>query len=74
MSDYLDGDMQRSERERAERHLDECPECRELLASLRGLVSELGRMLAEPMRPVAATVLAGVREGLERADDDDRSA
>ncbi len=74
MSDYLDGDLQRSERERAERHLDECPECRELLASLRGLVSRLGRMLAEPMRPVAATVLAGVRERLERTDDDDRSA
>lgn len=32
-SDYLDGELRPRERTRVERHLDKCPECRELLVS-----------------------------------------
>jgi anti-sigma factor RsiW len=72
LSEYLDGDLRSPERERAERHLSECPECHELLASLRTVVSHLRGLRGQPAQPVAASVLAGVREELETADRDDK--
>lgn len=72
MTEYLEGDLDSAERERAERHIHECPECTELLASLRILVGALGEMRGQPKRAVAAAVAAGVRERLERPSDDDR--
>ncbi len=72
LSEYVDGEMHEGDRERAESHLRDCPECHELLASLRGLLTRLGGMRDEPRRAVAASVLAGVREELKPAKDDDQ--
>lgn len=35
LSDYVDGDLQSSERQRVEEHVHWCPECRRVLESLR---------------------------------------
>jgi len=72
LSEYIDDDLDQGELERAERHLRECPECHELLGSLRKLVAGLGYVGGEPRREVAPSVLAGVHERLEAAGDDDQ--
>jgi anti-sigma factor RsiW len=41
MSGYLDGELASSRRTRLERHAEECPECRRLLVSLRGMLVAL---------------------------------
>jgi anti-sigma factor RsiW len=41
MSAYLDGELASSGRARLERHAKECPECRRLLVSLRGMLVAL---------------------------------
>lgn len=73
MSDYLDGDLDRADLDRAERHIRECPECAGLLASLRNLVTTLAGLRDQPKREVAASVLTGVRERLKGPRDDDQS-
>lgn len=75
MSEYLDGEMPESARERIERHLAECEDCEGLLGQLRGIVGGLARLRREGLdRPgrregsasVAPAVLAGVKAGIER--------
>ena len=46
MSNYLEGALSPSERERFERHLAGCPHCSEYLAQLRATIDALG--LVEP--------------------------
>jgi len=46
MSDYLDGALGDTDRDRLERHLSGCPHCTEYLAQLRATLDVLGR--AEP--------------------------
>jgi len=41
LSAYVDGELDRSERERLERHLGECPECADTSESLERLVTGL---------------------------------
>ena len=72
MSDFVDGDLDRTERARAERHIHECPECTELLATLRNIVDALGGLRDRPRRSVAESVLTGVRERLRAPEDDDQ--
>jgi anti-sigma factor RsiW len=70
-SDYLDGDLRPRECARAERHADECPECGELLRSLRAIVSALGTMRGEDGEVVAGEVLASVQSRLDELPRDD---
>lgn len=76
MSEYLDGGLGASGRERIERHLRDCHRCRELLRTLRGTVFALARLGGEPggvgEETVAASVLAGVRQGLAKDEGDGR--
>ena len=57
MSDYLDGELASSRRTRMQRHVKECPECRQLLAILRRLLDELHR-LPPPVSSVGAPQIA----------------
>jgi anti-sigma factor RsiW len=43
MSAYVDGELTASRRERLERHLGNCPDCRHLLAGLRAVLEALRR-------------------------------
>ena len=71
MSEYLDGELERESRLRAQRHLDECPECDELLGSLRAIVTTLADIGGSPGREVAAAVFSNVHARLaEQAGDD----
>ncbi len=66
MSDYLDGELGQVVRRRLTRHLSECHECRELLASLHQLLAVLRTATAagahEPGPPLAAAVLARLHD------------
>ena len=61
-SDYLDGDLAEAGRKRVERHASVCPQCRELLASLRRMIDALPAL--GPSAP--ATVTDRVLERLRR--------
>ena len=56
-SGYIDGELDRPERERIERHTSVCPQCRALLASLRRMIEELPRLSRAPRAGVADGVL-----------------
>ncbi len=60
MSDYLDGDLASSGRERMERHVGECRDCRTVLRELRLMIDRLGR-LASPEGGGAVRITAAVR-------------
>jgi anti-sigma factor RsiW len=60
MSDYLDGDLAASGRERMERHVGECRQCRTVLGELRLMIERLGR-LASPEGGRAVGITAAVR-------------
>ena len=65
-SEYLDGELGPRERGRVERHTRDCPECRELLASLRALIEALGTLRGDEERVVAGAVLASVQSRLSQ--------
>jgi len=73
MSEYVDGEMPESARERIERHLAECDDCEGLLGSLRGIVGGLAALRRERREgaSVAPAVAARVRAGIEGADAGD---
>jgi anti-sigma factor RsiW len=60
-SDYLDGDLTPPEVARVQRHVGECPECRELLQELEEIVVALRTLRDDQGELVAGTVLASVR-------------
>jgi len=60
MSDYLDGDLASSGRERMERHVGECRDCRTVLREVRLMIDRLGR-LASPEGGGAVRITAAVR-------------
>jgi anti-sigma factor RsiW len=62
LSDYLDEELGRAERARVEEHVDGCPQCRRVLATLRRALQGL-RELGSPRRPgLAADVIARLRD------------
>jgi len=61
-SEYLDDDLSPAGRRRVERHASVCPQCRQLLASLRRMLDGLGG-LGGPPRP---GTVDGVVERLRR--------
>jgi len=48
LSDYLDHDLPRAEVEALERHLDDCPECRDTLAGLAAVKSRAAALVDPP--------------------------
>jgi len=60
MSEYLDGDLASSGRERMERHVGECRDCRTVLGELRLMIERLGR-LPSPEAGGAVRITAAVR-------------
>jgi len=75
MSAYLNGELDRGPQGRIERHLHDCPKCRELLRTLRATVRGLARIRPRPPvapeRTVAAAILANVRKTLDGEEGDD---
>lgn len=59
-SEYLDGELSPTERERVEQHASVCPRCHALLASLRRIIGTLPG-LAAPQRNVADGVVDRLR-------------
>jgi anti-sigma factor RsiW len=60
MSAYLDGEMESSEVRRMQRHTGECRDCRRLLASLRRMLTALGRLEPSTGEADAAQIAAAV--------------
>lgn len=66
LSEYLDGSLAGRARARLERHLEQCAECREELAELRGtvlLLRQLATPVEEPSDFLATRVLARIEAG-----------
>jgi len=53
VTDYLDGNLSRSDRRRFERHLSVCPHCTEYLAQIRAIVELAGRAEPDDLTPQA---------------------
>jgi anti-sigma factor RsiW len=62
LSEYVDQELDRVERQRVEEHVGLCPQCRRVLATLRRTLREL-RGLGAPPRPDLADGI------IERLDD-----
>jgi anti-sigma factor RsiW len=60
-SEYLDGDLPPRGARRVERHTSICPQCRELIASLRRMLDALPTLAATPQNTVADGVLERFR-------------
>jgi anti-sigma factor RsiW len=61
MSAYFDGEFASSGRERMQRHLDECHDCRRLLADLREILDWLKRLPAPSGGADSVQIAAAVR-------------
>ena len=61
MSDYLDAQLSSGRRQRMERHVAECPECRRLLAGLRMMLGALHSLRAPAGNVDPARIAASVR-------------
>jgi anti-sigma factor RsiW len=61
LSDYLDGDLHDADRERLERHVHWCPECRRVLDTLRRTLKELMELRATPGESIAPGVIDRLR-------------
>jgi len=44
LSAYVDGELESSERQRVDRHIDECRDCRFMMRSLRQMLGGLARL------------------------------
>jgi predicted anti-sigma-YlaC factor YlaD len=51
VTDYLEGGLTRRDRARLERHLTECPHCREYLDQMRATIAVLGRVEPDSLAP-----------------------
>ncbi len=71
-SEYLDGELSAGARKRLERHVDDCPECRELLRGLKLLIANLGTLRAGDGELVAASLATSVRALLDQAPPQSR--
>jgi hypothetical protein len=72
LSAYLDRELPDDHRERLERHLEQCPRCRERLASLRGVVRRL-RLLERTATPLPLDVAVARQVSLVRESERARS-
>jgi anti-sigma factor RsiW len=61
LSDYIDGDLDPRERDRVERHVGMCPQCRRLLETLKRTVAGLMGLRDAPTGDVADGVIERLR-------------
>jgi anti-sigma factor RsiW len=61
MSDYLDAELSSERRQRMERHVGECQECRRVLAGLRALLGTLHGLPRSDGETDARRIAAAVR-------------
>jgi predicted anti-sigma-YlaC factor YlaD len=61
LSDYLDDDLSRPERDRIEEHVGMCPQCRRVLRTLRRTLENLMDLPLEPRPSVAEGVIERLR-------------
>jgi predicted anti-sigma-YlaC factor YlaD len=64
MSDHLEAELSSSRRDRMERHLGECVECRRVIAGLGALLSRLQDLPRPATEADAAQLSASVRRRL----------
>jgi anti-sigma factor RsiW len=60
-SEYLDGELSPAGRSRVERHTSMCPQCREMIATLRRMLEALPALGATPQPSVADGVIERLR-------------
>jgi len=60
MGDHLDGSLSRSDRERLEAHIADCPHCAEYLAQLKVTIDALGRVTPDDLSDDAVDDLVEV--------------
>jgi anti-sigma factor RsiW len=53
VTDYLEDRLPRRDRRRFERHLDDCPYCRNYLEQIRRVIQAIGRLKPESISPRA---------------------
>lgn len=61
LSEYLDGELDPSGRERVERHVGICPDCWRVLASLKRTLAGLLGLREDPSDNIADGVIARLR-------------
>jgi predicted anti-sigma-YlaC factor YlaD len=61
LSEYLDGELEPGERERVERHVGRCPECRRVLATLKRTLAALMGLRDEPPGDITDGVIGRLR-------------
>jgi anti-sigma factor RsiW len=61
LSDYVDDELGARERDRVERHVGMCPECRRALATLKRTLAALMGLRDEAPADIADTVIARLR-------------
>ena len=64
MSEEVDGDLGEREHARLHGHVDECPDCERVLATLQQLVGQLRDLRGRERRSVADSVLEQVKREL----------
>lgn len=69
MSEYLDGELPMRARNRLERHVDECEECRGILRGLQRMLGSLRAMRPPAGRPDPRQMALRVRERLSERSD-----
>jgi len=63
IGDYLDGTLGCENNERLQKHLENCPDCRDLLRDFQGIVEQAKELPKhEPSNRVWTSILAGVEE------------
>jgi anti-sigma factor RsiW len=73
MSPYLDGDLASRARARLRRHVEECADCRDVLASLGsmlGLLQSISTAKVSETPDIASVVRRRLREAPEEAGGD----
>jgi anti-sigma factor RsiW len=61
LSEYLDGELAPRERERVERHVGMCPECRRVLATLKRMLAGLMGLRSDQPTDIADGVIGRLR-------------
>ena len=61
LSEYLDGELEPRERERVERHVGLCPDCRRVLATLKRTLAGLMGLRSDHPTDIAESVIGRLR-------------
>jgi anti-sigma factor RsiW len=61
LSEYVDDELDAGERDRVERHVGKCPECRRVLATLKRTLAALMGLREGASEDIAESVIARLR-------------